>query len=96
MALAKEGVEARLDRPVPTDAAAGSTISVGWSLWVRDSASHWTTRKVNQTICYDVLTGPCYHSLVEFYRPSGVPVQQGDSGGPLWYRYRTEPPAFEV
>jgi len=39
MALAKEGVEARLDRPVPKDAAAGSTISVGWSLWVRDSAS---------------------------------------------------------
>jgi hypothetical protein len=37
--LAKEGVEARLDRPIPKDAAAGSTITLGWSLWFRDEAS---------------------------------------------------------
>jgi hypothetical protein len=43
-AFAKEGVEARLDRPIPTDAAAGSTTSIGWSLWVRDAASgKWST-----------------------------------------------------
>jgi hypothetical protein len=42
--LAKEGVEARLDRPIPMDAVTGSTISVGWGLWVRDSANQkWNT-----------------------------------------------------
>jgi hypothetical protein len=48
----------------------------------------WTVRKLNQTICYDPLNGPCYHGLAEFYRTSGVVVVQlGDSGGPLWYAY---------
>jgi len=43
-ALAKEGAEAQLDRPLPKDAAVGSTISVGWSLWIRDGASEkWRT-----------------------------------------------------
>jgi hypothetical protein len=40
-ALGKEGIEARLDHPMPKDAAAGSTITVGWSLWVRDDAGDW-------------------------------------------------------
>ena len=58
----------------------GSNPSVGSSYCVtgRNSGFHcgWVVRKLNQTICYDPLHGPCYHGLAEFYGTSGVSVVQ--------------------